>query len=114
MVRLLLIFSFLLSLGVSLLFATADGPDALQTRDLKEGELLCIYKEHNVSSPAVGCLPAGTRCLVNLGYYPQAGDAPPPEGTIVWVKIQDKEHNVTGWSMAKWLGEDSNCSIGKH
>jgi len=109
MVRHFLLSSFLFSLGASLAFATADGPDFLQTRDLEKGEVLCLHAEHNVSSPALGCVSAGAHCLANLGYYPETGDAPPPPGTIVWVKIHDAEHNLTGWGMAKWLGEDSSC-----
>jgi len=79
---------FFFTVGTALVFATADGPDFLQTQNLKKGEVLCLHKDHNISSPAVGCIPAPAHCLKNLGYYPETGDAPPSLGTIAWVKVE--------------------------
>jgi len=105
------LFVSVLVMSSSLLLASADGPDFLQTRGLKTGELLCLHRDHNLSSPAIAAIPAPVKCLKNLGYYPQTGDAPPPPGTIVWVGI---EYNGTkGWALAEWLGEADGCNAEK-
>ncbi len=101
--------AILLCLGTSFVTATADGPDFLKPSNLEVGEIICIHKDHNISTPAIASIPATAKCIKNnSGYWPETGDAPPPAGTIVWVGV---EYNGTkGWAMAKWLGEDTTCS----
>ncbi len=113
MKRILMRSVFFFTVGTALAFATADGPDFLQTRNLKKGEVLCLHKDHNISSPAIGCILAPAHCLKNLGYFPETGDAPPSLETIVWVKVEQSNSSLIGWGMVQWLGEDSNCSNSK-
>jgi len=101
-----MISGIMLPVGV---LADADGPDFFRIEGIGRDEVVCLRKEHNLTSSAIAAIPYGTRCLENLGSFPE-GDWIPP-GTRVWQKVNYAGRK--GWIPSGTFVEDHDCVTGE-
>lgn len=94
-------FYFIL-INISILLANTNEISFFKAHNLAKNETICIHKEHNITSPAIGCIPSNAKCIKNSkGYW--------HKNTIIWVGVEF--NGKRGWVMTKWLQKDRNCSI---
>ncbi len=83
----------------SLAFATADGPDYLDIRNIAPNDELKIYLKPDDLSKLIGTIPHNAICIKNLGCV----------GTSNWwCKVDYQE--MTGWANGQFLKEGGDCS----
>ena len=83
----------------SIAFATADGPDYLDLRDMASNDQLTIHLKPASSSKLIGKIPYDTTCLKNLGCK---------GGSNWWCKIVYQ--GTIGWVNGRFLKEGGDCS----
>jgi len=83
----------------SLAFATADGPDYLDVRDIVPNDELTIHLKLADSAELVGKIPNNATCIKNLGC---TGDS------NWWCKIVYQ--GTIGWVNGRFLKEGGDCS----
>lgn len=94
-----LIIIVLLFFFSSLAFATADGPDYLDVRDIAPNDELTIHLKPADTSELVGKIPHNATCLKNMGCRDDNG---------WWCKIVYQQ--TIGWVNSRFLKEGGDCS----
>jgi len=95
-------FFYIILINISLLSANSDISSFFKPHNLEKNETICIHKEHNITSAAIGCIPATAKCIKSFQY--KATNLQ----TIAWVKVEF--NGKIGWTMARWLQKDTNCN----
>ena len=83
----------------SIAFATADGPDYLDVRNISTGDQLIIHLKPASSSEVIGEIPHNTTCLKNLGCR--------RNNSNWWCKIDYQ--GIVGWINGKFVKEGGDC-----
>lgn len=83
----------------SIAFATADGPDYLDVRNIDADDQLIIHLKPACSSELIGEIPHNTTCLKNLGCMGDNGNW--------WCKVDFQ--GTVGWIEGKFVKEGGDC-----